>query len=350
MNILRRSFSRRALNNTIKNRAGGKWGKFAALLLVFLLSFAASVLFGSTGAGVFDAVSAAMKGDTGNAAYRIIRYIRLPRSCAAMLAGSALAVSGVIIQAVLNNAMAAPNIIGVNAGAGLAAVLLIALEPAAVSALPAAAFLGAVAACLFIYAIAAKTGASRMTITLVGVTVSSILTAGINTVKTIFPDTIYNANTFLVGGISGVVFSRLTPACWLIGAGILAACLLAKDIDVLSLGEETAESLGMGVKWMRFALLALASLLAGSAVSFAGLLGFVGLLVPHIARRLVGESHVWLIPFSAVGGAALVLLCDLVGRVLFSPYEVPVGIILSFIGGPFFLALILVQRKPKLHD
>lgn len=105
----------------------------------------------------------------------------------------------------------------------------------------------------------------------------------------------------------------------------------------------------MNVGRMRFCLLMLASLLAGSAVSFAGLLGFVGLLVPHIARRFVGSGHRRLIPFSALGGAALVLLCDLLGRVLFSPYEVPVGIILSFVGGPFFLTLILVQRS-RVYD
>lgn len=111
-----------------------------------------------------------------------------------------------------------------------------------------------------------------------------------------------------------------------------------------------AGSLGMNVKSMRFLLLLLASVLAGSAVSFAGLLGFVGLLVPHICRRFVGSYHRRLIPACALGGASLVLLCDLAARLLFAPYELPVGIILSLVGGPFFLALILVQRKSKIYD
>ena len=216
MSIWQKSYTQTCL---IEGR--GKACRFAALLLIFIACFLASLFFGSTRTGVLQAVSAAAAGDYDSAAYRIIAHVRLPRTLAAALAGGALAVSGVIIQAVLNNAMASPGIIGVNSGAGLAATLLIALSPAAVSALPWAAFLGALGACLLIYAVAERSGASRLTITLVGVTVSSILTAGINTVKTIFPDSLYNANSFLMGGVAGVSLSKLDPACWLIGAGIL---------------------------------------------------------------------------------------------------------------------------------
>lgn len=343
MNTWQKLFSRKSLlDNT--GRA------FLILALLLFISFAAALLLGSTRASALEAFRATLAGEYSDPAYRIMVHVRLPRCCAAVLAGSALAVAGVIIQAVLNNAMAAPNIIGVNAGAGLGVTLLVAIAPGAVTAVPFAAFFGALVACLCIYAIARRTGASRMTITLVGIAISSILTAGINLVKTIFPDSIYNTHGFLVGGISGVSMARLSPACWLIGLGLLAALLLARDIDVLSLGEETAASLGLNVRLSRFVLLMLASLLAGSAVSFAGLLGFVGLLGPHIARRFVGSRHRLLLPFSAMGGAVLVLLCDLLGRVLFAPYEIPVGIILSFVGGPFFLTLILVQRKSRIYD
>ena len=343
MSIWQKLFSPRSLNK--------KTGRaFFILALLLFVSFTVSLLLGSTRASALEAFRAAAAGDVGNPAYRILAHVRLPRCFAAVLAGSALAASGVMIQAVLNNAMAAPNIIGVNAGAGLGVTLLVALAPGAAASLPFAAFFGALAACLCIYAIARRTGASRMTITLVGITISSILTAGINLIKTIFPDSIYNTHGFLVGGISGVSMTKLSPACWLIGLGLLAALLLARDIDVLNLGEDTAASLGMNVRMSRFLLLMLASLLAGSAVSFAGLLGFVGLLGPHIARRFVGSRHRLLLPFSAMGGAVLVLLCDLLGRVLFAPYEIPVGIILSFVGGPFFLSLILLQRKSRVYD
>ena len=343
MSIWQKLFSPRSLNK--------KTGRaFFILALLLFVSFTVSLLLGSTRASALEAFRAATAGDVANPAYRILAHVRLPRCFAAVLAGSALAASGVMIQAVLNNAMAAPNIIGVNAGAGLGVTLLVALAPGAAASLPFAAFFGALAACLCIYAIARRTGASRMTITLVGITISSILTAGINLIKTIFPDSIYNSHGFLVGGISGVSMTKLSPACWLIGLGLLAALLMARDIDVLNLGEDTAASLGMNVRLSRFLLLMLASLLAGSAVSFAGLLGFVGLLGPHIARRFVGSRHRLLLPFSAMGGAVLVLLCDLLGRVLFAPYEIPVGIILSFVGGPFFLTLILLQRKSRVYD
>ena len=343
MNIWRRS----SIRNSSDEYSPGELSRFfVCLCLLFALSFVLAVLFGSTRTGLIEALTSGRD----SAAYRIFAFVRLPRVFAAVLAGSALAVSGAMIQAVLNNAMAAPNIIGVNSGAGLAVSLLVAISPSAVSCLPYAAFLGALAACLCIYAIAARTGASRLTITLVGVTISSILTAGINAVKTVFPDSLYNSSAFMVGGISGVSLARLSPACWLIAGGILCAWALAKDIDVLNLGEEMAGSLGMNVTSMRFLLLLLASVLAGSAVSFAGLLGFVGLLVPHICRRFVGSYHRRLIPACALGGASLVLLCDLAARLLFAPYELPVGIILSLVGGPFFLALILVQRKSKIYD
>lgn len=353
MNILQkssiRSFSDKKADNNSK-AAQRPARVFGALLFVFIVCVLLGLMLGSTAADMGAGLKAALAGERTSAEYRVLMYVRLPRVLGAVLSGAALAAAGVLIQAVLNNAMAAPNIIGVNSGAGLAATLLIALSPASLKLLPLAAFLGALAACLCIYAIALKTGASRLTITLVGISISSILSAGINTVKTLFPDSILNANAFLVGGLSGVSMARLIPAGLMIAPALVLACFFARDVDVLSLGEETAEGLGMNVKLSRFAFLVLASVLAGSAVSFAGLLGFVGLLSPHIARRFVGGRHRYLLPFSAFLGACLVLLCDLLGRLLFAPYELPVGIILSFVGGPFFLTLILGQRRQRSGD
>ncbi len=318
----------------------------AALTAACLLS----VLAGSTRMDWGEALRALAQGDFRNADYRILMHVRLPRTVAALLSGAALSTAGVLIQAVLNNALAAPNTIGVNAGAGFFALLVIALFPGAIGALPVYAFLGALLASLLIYAIAAQTGASRTNIILAGVAVSSVLTAGINAVKTLFPDSLYNANAFLIGGFSGVSFSNLTPAWLLIAAGLGAALLLRRALDVLALGEETAQGLGLHVKAVRFGLLVVASVLAGGAVSFSGLLGFVGLIVPHVARRLVGNGHKLLLPASMLGGGAFVLLCDTLSRVLFAPYELPVGILMSLIGGPFFIFLILRQRRSHLHD
>ncbi len=319
--------------------------KFTALILLFACALAMGIFAGSTPASAFEAIRAAMQGDTTAASYRIFAYVRLPRVVAAALAGAGLATAGAIIQAVLHNPMAAPNIIGVNAGAGLAVSLVVALVPAAIWAMPLAAFIGALCTCLLIYAIAARTGASKMTITLVGIAVSSIFGAGVNAVKTIFPDSLYNTSAFLIGGLAGVSMAKLVPAACAIGLGLALSCVCARHIDVLSLGEETAAGLGMHVGRFRFVLLVLASALAGSAVSFAGLLGFVGLIVPHMSRRMIGGNHAKLLPFCAIGGATLVLICDLIGRTLFAPYEIPVGIVLSLVGGPFFIAQILMQRK-----
>jgi len=265
-----------------------------------------------------------------------------------MVSGAALAVSGVLLQNVLNNALAAPNIIGVNAGAGFAVLFLLAVFPTAIAFLPFAAFLGALFASLLIYAVAAKSGASRTTITLAGVALSSVFTAGSNAIKTFFPDTIYNSSSFFIGGFSGIAYKNLTPAWIAILLGLLLAVLFSGEMDVLSLGDETAQSLGMRVQGTRFLLLMTASLLAGGAVSFSGLLGFVGLIVPHILRHFIGARHRILVPLSALFGASFVLLCDTLSRTLFSPYEIPVGIVLSLLGGPFFLFLIVRKKGGKL--
>ncbi len=318
---------------------------FLALAILLAVLFVLSLLFGSTDMSLTEAVQAWLDGDYANADYRILFYIRLPRAIAALFSGCALAVSGVLIQAVLQNPMAAPNIIGVNSGAGLAAVLTIAVFPSALPFLPLSAFLGALAACLLIYAISAKTSASKLTITLVGIAVGSVLNAGINTVKVAFPDSVYDADIFMIGGFSGVTYEKILPACALIAIALLFAFLIARDTDILTLGTNTAKSLGMNVTLVRFILLITASALAGAAVSFSGLIGFVGLLVPHIMRKFAGSKHTLLIPLSALCGGALVLLCDLISRVIFAPYELPVGIILSLVGGVFFICLVLFGKR-----
>ncbi len=320
-----------------------KW-PMAALAAAFFACLLAAVCLGSTSASLKEGLTAALEGDTSNSAFRILAYVRLPRVLAAVLSGSALAVSGAVIQGVLRNPMAGPNVIGVNAGAGLTACLIIALWPSALKWLPQAAFLGALVACLLIYALAKTTGAGRVTIALAGVTVSSMLSAGINAVKTLVPDSLYNANSFLVGGLAGVGYDRLAGAAGPILLALGAAFLLHRQLDVLGLGGDAAAALGMRVERVQLVLLVIASVLAGAAVSFAGLLGFVGLLVPHMGRALAGPQHRRLLPFCALGGATLVLLCDLAARVLFAPYELPAGILLSFVGGPFFLYLLLKGR------
>ena len=276
--------------------------------------------------------------------------MRLPRTAAAVLAGAALGVAGALIQSVLNNAMASPNVIGVNAGAGLGALLAASLVPGAAALLPGAAFAGALAAALFIWLLAAVAGLSRTTLILAGVTVSSILTACMNTLKLLFPDAAVGSTAFLLGTLSGVTTAQLQRALPWLAAGFVLAALLAADLNVLQLGEDMAAGLGLPVARVRFAALLTAALLAGAAVSFAGLLGFVGLLAPHIARRLVGGDNRRLLPVTALASADLMLLCDVAARVLFAPFELPVGVLLSLVGGPFFLFLLLRRKRSRLYD
>ncbi len=279
---------------------------------------------------------------------RILLYVRLPRVCAALLAGAALAVSGMLIQAALGNPLASPNVIGVNSGAGFFTFLFMALFPGIPGIVPFGAFAGALVATLIVYAVAAGAGAGKLTIILAGVAVSTVFTAGINTVKTFFPETLYNGSTFLIGGFAGVSIKDFSAASVMILLGLPGAIALSRQADLLVLGEETARSLGQNTAVSRFLLIITACILAGAAVSFSGLLSFVGLLAPHIVRRLLGESktgHRALLLGAALLGAGFVALCDLLSRLLFAPYEIPVGILLSFLGGPFFLFLILRQRR-----
>lgn len=323
--------------------AGVKLGILAVLTLICAFL---GVGLGSSPIDLPAAFRGAIRGDLAAPEVRILLYVRLPRVLAAMLAGSALAVSGMLIQAVLMNPLAAPNVIGVNAGAGFFTFLMMALLPGVRGAAQLGAFLGALLAVLLVVAV--SSGSGRLSIILCGVAVSSVFTAGINTVKTFCPDTLYNGSAFLIGGFAGVAMGDLFPSWGLIPAALIGAWLLSGQADLLVLGEASAQSLGMNVKLTRTALLLLACLLAGCAVSFSGLLSFVGLLAPHMVRRIFGEartSHRMLIPAAALLGAGFVTLCDLLSRTLFAPYELPVGILLSFIGGPFFLMLLLRERR-----
>ncbi len=279
----------------------------------------------------------------------IFRFVRLPRTCACLLAGAALSVSGAVIQGVLSNKLASPSIIGVNAGAGLAVTMCCAVGALSGWAVAGSAFLGAVISVLLIVFAAEKAGASRTTVILGGVAVNAILNALSEAISTLIPEVGMMAGDFRVGGFGSVSYVRLIPAGVLILLALTAVFSLHNELDVLSLGEETAQGLGMSVKKTRTLLLVLSAMLAGAAVSFAGLLGFVGLIVPHAMRRVAGSESKYLLPLCALGGATFVTLCDTAARVAFAPFELPVGILLSVLGGPAFLALLLKRKGGRIH-
>ncbi len=318
-------------------------GLISALAAAVILAAALSLCLGAVKLPLGEVI-ASLAGRGPDTASRIVLYARLPRTLGCLLAGAALAVSGAIIQTVLQNPLAAPNIIGVNAGAGLAATLVMAVAPAAAAAVPLAAFLGALGGVLLVLLIGERTGASRLTLVLSGVAVSAVLSGGVELIMTLVPDALASYADFRVGGFSGVTMRRVRPAAGIAIPFFAAALALSGRMDVLALGADTARSLGLRAKPVRIALVICAAALAGAAVSVAGILGFVGLIVPHAVRRYASGESLWLMLYSALGGAAFVTASDILARLLCAPYELPVGILLSLMGGPFFLYIILRQR------
>lgn len=345
--ILQRSYTRKFL---IKNTKSYNFFVIALLTLLLLFFIALSISIGSSNIPLSKTFYVIFGEDVVSKEFQIINYVRIPRTLAAILAGCALSLSGLILQTVLNNALAGPSIIGVSSGAGLFTTLIMALFPAYFALMPIAAFLGALLATFLVYFLARKTGASRLTIVLSGAAVSSFIGAITDTILTIWPDTAISRTSFLIGGLSAVTMNAIKLPGILIFISFIAVFLLSYDMNVLSLGDETAKSLGLNVSRYRFMFIVLSSLFAGSAISFAGLLGFVGLIVPHASRFIVGYDNRLLVPVCALLGSIFALFCDILARTLFAPYEVPVGIIMSFLGGPFFIFLLLKQRRRLIGD
>ena len=306
-------------------------------------------MLGSTNVSLADVLAVLTGGQTSTpAAANIVEHVRLPRMLAGVLAGAALAVSGCITQTVLNNPLASPNIIGVNAGSGFFVLLAACVFPNAFGLAPAAAFLGALCVAGLIFAVAGLGGSSHLTVVLAGMAFTAIFTAGMNAILIVNPDAYVGASGFLVGGLSGVKLSEVfAPGC-AICAVLVLGLLQGTRLNLLSLGEHQAHSLGLNVRRTRLVALVTAAALAGCAVSFAGLIGFVGLIVPHATRALVGHDNRRVLVISPLLGGLLVCLCDLLARTMFAPYEIPVGIVLSLLGGPFFVYLILCRGKGGL--
>ena len=316
---------------------------FSLSVLFLLICAVLGILFGSVKLGIRDIVASVF--DSSDSTEKtIIVSLRLPRVLGAALAGAALSVSGLVLQCVTGNSLCAPNIVGVNSGAGFAVILMLCFMPSAWSLLPLGAFFGALAATLVITAISRFASKRSVTLVLAGVAVSSLLNSAISFLSLRFPDVMPSYTAFSVGGFSSTVYSELLLPLIIIALCLVSFQFLAPKLNLLLLGDEIAHSLGVNVGLIRFTSLILASALCGAAVSFAGLLGFVGLIVPHAVRRLAGNDMRVNLVLSAILGGGLVILSDLVGRTLFSPSELPAGIITAFIGAPFFLYLLCRRR------
>jgi iron complex transport system permease protein len=316
-----------------------------AFVFLFILSFIISLGNGAVKISARE-IAKAILAEENNVNRQVIWNVRLPRTIMAGLVGICLSLSGAILQGVMRNPLAGPNIIGVSAGGGLAALILLVLFPELYYLVPGGAFVGSLLATLFIYILAWKDGALPTRLILAGVAVSSLLNAGINALMTFYPDRVAGVISFMVGGLSAITWIQVKMILPYVTIGIILVLLLPTKLNVLMLGDEIATGLGLNVERTRFVFIILSSILAGAAVSAVGLLGFVGLMVPHIARLFIGSDYKYLFLGSIFLGGTVVVLCDTMARVLFAPMEIPVGIIMSALGAPFFL--LLLRRKKRI--
>jgi iron complex transport system permease protein len=316
-----------------------------AFVFLFILSFIISLGNGAVKISARE-IAKAIIAEENNVNRQVIWNVRLPRTIMAGLVGICLSLSGAILQGVMRNPLAGPNIIGVSAGGGLAALILLVLFPELYYLVPGGAFVGSLLATLFIYILAWKDGALPTRLILAGVAVSSLLNAGINALMTFYPDRVAGVISFMVGGLSAITWIQVKMILPYVTIGIILVLLLPTKLNVLMLGDEIATGLGLNVERTRFVFIILSSILAGAAVSAVGLLGFVGLMVPHIARLFIGSDYKYLFLGSIFLGGTVVVLCDTMARVLFAPMEIPVGIIMSALGAPFFL--LLLRRKKRI--
>lgn len=315
--------------------------KLLIAIAVFVGSFTIAMVFGAAETSLKDvwiALTSNVTTDTTN----IIRELRLPREIGAIFVGAALSVSGAIMQGLTRNPLADPGLLGLTAGANAALALTLALIPATnYFGITIACFIGAAIGAILVFGIGAmkKGGFSPLRIVLAGAAISAFLHAiaeGIGLYFKISKD----VSMWTAGGLIGTTWSQLQMIGPIILIGIAIALLLSRQLTILSLNEELAVGLGQKVVQVKFILFIIIILLAGASVALVGNMAFIGLMVPHIVRPIVGNDYRFVLPMSAVFGASFMLLADTMGRTINAPFETPVAAIVSILGLPFFLFIV----------
>jgi cobalamin transport system permease protein len=280
----------------------------------------------------------------------IIISVRLPRVLLALLVGMGLALAGAIFQGLFRNPMADPSIIGSSQGAALGATIAfffgINVGWGGLSAVPLFAFVGALLAVFIVYVIARAGGrVSIPSLLLVGIAVSSFLASIVSMLMVINEDRMHNIFFWLMGGLGTGNWDMVLAVLPFIAVGSVVSIFLARDLNLLMLGEERAAQLGLETERFKWIMIVVASLVVGAAVSVSGIIGFVGLMTPHIIRLLTGPDHRYLIPGSLIGGGLFLVLADTLARTVIAPKELPVGIVTAFFGAPFFIYLLKRRRN-----
>ncbi|BCI61132.1 FecCD family ABC transporter permease [Solibaculum mannosilyticum] len=271
--------------------------------------------------------------------------LRFPRIFIAMLGGAATAVSGVLLQAVMKNPLADPGVIGISSGASLAAVLVTAFFPALYFFTPLFAFLGGMIAFLLVYSLSWKGGLSPLRIILVGVAVNAMFTGLMSAFNSGTGSNYSGVASIVNANITMKTWDDFSTLLWYVLVGLIASFFVTGQCNLLALEDKTARSLGVNVTRSRIVISVVAVLLAGISTAIIGPISFLGLIVPHIARLLVGSNHKVLLPYSILLGAFTLLLADTVGRTIAAPYEISASVIMSVVGGPFFILLLRRSRQ-----
>jgi iron complex transport system permease protein len=328
-----------------------------ALVALLGMSILAGLAFGSVGISPWTSLRlfawklhlTGRPADVPQSTVLILFQLRLPRVLLGGLVGGALAAAGAVFQALFRNAMADPAIIGVSSGAALGAIAVILGGGGAAlggMGIPAAAFVGASLTALLVYRLA-RLGPSVQVATLLlsGIAVAAIISALMSLVMSLSGQDIRSIYFWLLGGLQSADWRSLSAATPFVAIGVAAVAASAADLNLTALGEERAAQLGLDVERFKRRMLGTGALLTAAAVSVSGLIGFVGLMTPHILRLVVGSDHRRLIPASVLGGASFMILADLAARTAIRPEEIPVGAVTAILGGPFFLYLLRRQRR-----
>ena len=321
----------------------------SVLSVILLISFLISLSVGSVSVSFGEMLN--IFSDVNETNRRILMDIRLPRVLNAMLVGASLSCSGIILQSMLRNNLAEPGLLGISAGAGLGAILIFIL-PVSVPFMfiTPVSFLFAVTTTGIIFYFARGFGnkffnsISTNKIILTGIAISALISSVNGFLLLISGSSVNQILYWLNGGFSGRGWNEFSVGIIFVVTGIIGSVLISKDLNVMNLGDELSVSLGLNLKRFQKVSVILSSLLAASAVSIAGIISFVGLIVPNLSRLLIGDDHRYTIPCSVILGAIFLLVSDTIARTVISPAEIPVGIITSFIGAPVFIWLILRKR------
>jgi len=316
-------------------------------LLILLLCFFASLAVGAADISL-GSIYTAFTAFDGSTEHLIIRTVRLPRSLIATFVGAALAVAGAIMQGITHNPLASPSILGVNAGAAFAVVVATFIfGSSSLSVYAWFAFLGAGITAVMVYLLGSlgRGGLTSLNLTIAGAALTAFISSITRGILIISQRTLEEIRFWIAGSIAGRELDLFMQVLPYLGVGLLLAFALGRQITTLSLGEDVAKGLGQQTAWVKIAAAVSVVLLAGGSVAIAGPIGFIGLIIPHMSRFLVGVDYRWILPYAPMLGAILLLVADTCARIVIQPQELPVGLVMPLIGAPFFIYLIRSKVK-----